>query len=81
MGYPLWQRFIRPRIARQHAHVKSKGMFVSQHSCGDCREVFPDLVACGLDMYNTFQPEIYDIEQFKRALGEKVQQKTLETGA
>ena len=69
MGYPLWKRFIAPRIEREYAYVKSKGMFVAQHSCGDCHEVFPDLEAFGLDIYNTFQPEVYDIDYFKKRFG------------
>ena len=72
MGYPLWKRFIRPRIEQQYAYVHQKGMFVAQHSCGDCSEVFPDLVAVGLDIYNTFQPEVYDIAYFKKAYGDSI---------
>ena len=72
MGYPLWKRFIAPRIEREYRYVKSKGMYVAQHSCGDCREVFPDLEAFGLDIYNTFQPEVYDIEFFKERYGKSI---------
>ena len=49
--------------------VKSKGKFVSLHSCGDIHELFPDLIEIGLDVYQTFQPEIYDIREFKREYG------------
>lgn len=69
MGLPFWKRFIRPRLARMYARVKEKGMFVAQHSCGDCVSVFPDLVEMGLDIYNTFQPEVYDIEYCKKTFG------------
>jgi len=31
--------------------------------------VFPDLKKYGLDIYNTFQPEVYDIETFKETYG------------
>jgi len=72
MGYPLWKRFIRPRITKMYAHVKSKGLYVGQHSCGDCRQVFPDLVEAGLDIYNTFQPEVYDIADFKARFGDHI---------
>ncbi len=71
-GYPLWKQFIAPRIQREYAYVKSKGMFVAQHSCGDCSQVFPDLVQSGLDIYNTFQPEVYDIEYFKETYGDSI---------
>ena len=69
MGYPLWKEFIFPRLKILYEYVKGKGMFVAQHSCGDCRELFPDFVELGLDIYNTFQPEVYDIEEFKERFG------------
>ena len=72
MGYSLWKQFIGPRIQREYTYVKHKGMYVAQHSCGDCREVFPDLEAYGLDIYNTFQPEVYDIRAFKERFGSSI---------
>jgi len=69
MGPPIWREFMRPRLKRQYDYVKSKGMYVAQHSCGDVREVFPDLVDMGMDIYNTFQPEIFDVEEMKREYG------------
>ena len=72
MGYPLWKRFIKPRLKKMYDHVKKYGMYVAQHSCGDCRQVFPDLVELGLDIYNTFQPEVYDIVDFKERFGKNL---------
>ena len=72
MGPPMWKEFIRPRLKRQYDHVKGRGMFVAQHSCGDIREVFSDLVDFGLDIYNTFQPEIFDVAEMKRIYGQNV---------
>jgi len=72
MGLPLWRKYIRPCLSRMYAHVKSKGMFVAQHSCGDCVSVFPDLVEMGLDIYNTFQPEVYDIDFCKKTYGDRL---------
>ena len=72
MGPPIWKEFIRPRLKRQYDYVKSKGMYVAQHSCGDIREVFSDLVDMGLDIYNTFQPEIFDVGLMKREYGRDV---------
>ena len=69
MGYPLWKEFILPRQKIMYDFVKSKGKYVAQHACGDCRELFPDLVYLGLDIYNTFQPEVYDIVDFKKRFG------------
>ncbi len=72
MGPAVWREFIKPRLREQYDYVKTKGMYVAQHSCGDIRDVFPDLVELGLDIYNTFQPEIYDIAQMKRDYGEDI---------
>jgi len=69
MGPHLWRKFIKPRMARMYERVKSHGKFVSQHSCGDIHEIFPDLIDIGLDVYQTFQPEIYDIAAIKREYG------------
>ena len=46
--------------------AKEKGLFVIQHSCGDSHAIFDDLIEIGLDCYQTFQPEIYDIENMKK---------------
>jgi uroporphyrinogen decarboxylase len=72
MGPRHWREFLKPRIERMYAHVKSKGMYVAQHSCGDVSEIFEDLVAAGMDIYNTFQPEVYDIVEMKRRYGPRV---------
>ncbi len=69
MGPVFWRRYIKPRLARMYERVKAKGLYVAQHSCGDIHEIFPDLIDIGLDIYNTFQPEIYDVEKVKREYG------------
>lgn len=70
MGPRLWREFIRPRMARMYRRVKDAGKFVFQHSCGDIYEVFDDIVEIGLDVYQTFQSEIYDFEQVKLEYGD-----------
>lgn len=72
MGPELWRTFIKPRMAKMYARVKSKGKFVIQHSCGDIQQIMPDLIDIGLDVYQTFQPEIYDIKAIKRQYGSKL---------
>ncbi|MEN6313843.1 MAG: uroporphyrinogen decarboxylase family protein [Clostridiaceae bacterium] len=69
MGPDCWRRFIKPRVAKMYERVKNKGKFVSQHSCGDISEILPDLIDMGLDVYQTFQPEIYDIGKVKKEYG------------
>ena len=72
MGPDHWRRFIKPRIEKMYAYVKSKGMLVAQHSCGDVSEIFGDIVDAGMDIYNTFQPEVYDGALMKRLHGDRV---------
>ena len=69
MGPLHWRRFIKPRMARMYERVVSKGLIVSQHSCGDIHEIFPDLIDIGLNLYQTFQPEIYDLRTVKSEYG------------
>ena len=69
MGPALWREFIKPRMAKLYSRVKEQGKFVLQHSCGDIHEIFPDLIEIGLDVYQTFQPEIYDIQKIKNEYG------------
>jgi len=69
MGPDHWRRFIKPHLKRMYARVKARGKFVLAHSCGDIEQLFPDLIDIGLDAYNTFQPEIYDIHAVKQEFG------------
>lgn len=69
MGAPLWKEFIKPRMAKMYARAKANGKFIFQHSCGDIQDIFDDLIEIGLDCYQTFQPEIYDIAQIKAKYG------------
>lgn len=69
MGPAHWRTFIKPRMARMFEKIKRTGRFVSLHSCGDIHELFPDLIDIGLDVYQTFQPEIYDVQSVKREFG------------
>ena len=72
MGPDHWRTYIKPRMARMFGRVKAKNKFVSLHSCGDISEIFPDLIEIGLDCYQTFQPEIYDIKKVKEEYGGKL---------
>lgn len=69
MGPGYWRKFIKPALAEMYTAIKSRGLYLCQHSCGDIHEVFGDLIDLGLDMYNTFQPEIYDVAKIKQQYG------------
>ena len=72
MGPVMWQKFIKPHLAKMYGAVKAKGKFVIQHSCGDIQEVYPDLIEIGLDAHQTFQPELFDIAEIKKQYNGKL---------
>lgn len=59
MGPKCWREYILPYLKRMYSRVHAAGKYVSQHSCGDIREIMDDVIDAGLNMYNTYQPEIY----------------------
>jgi uroporphyrinogen decarboxylase len=69
MGPDLWREFIRPRIAQMYERVKSHGKRVFIHSCGRVDSIFPDLIECGVDVFNPFQPEVMDVFEAKAKYG------------
>lgn len=69
MGVPLWQKYIKPQLARTFAPVKAKGLPVFLHSCGNIYDILDDLIEIGLDCYQTVQPEIYDLKLLKDNFG------------
>lgn len=72
MGAPLWRRFLKPRLSRMYGAVKRAGKFVFIHSCGDVKEVFPDLIEIGVDVFNPFQPEVMDAHWMKKTYGDRI---------
>lgn len=62
MGPKCWRRFIKPCLARLYERAHKAGRYVVQHSCGDIRAVMDELGEIGLNVYQTFQPEIYGLD-------------------
>jgi uroporphyrinogen decarboxylase len=65
MGPRCWRAFIKPYLSKMYERVRDAGRFVSQHSCGDIREIMDDVTGIGLNMYQTYQPEIYGFDYAK----------------
>jgi len=72
MGPRLWERFLKPRLARQYASAKQAGKFVAIHSCGKVQELFLRLIEIGVDCFNPFQPEVMNVYEMKRAFGDRL---------
>jgi uroporphyrinogen decarboxylase len=69
MGPERWREFVKPRVRQMYAAVKSRGRKVFIHSCGKVDELFPDLIECGVDVFNPFQPEVIDVFAAKARYG------------
>ena len=65
----MWRKYIKPSMKRIFEKAKSKGKKIVLHSCGDLRDIMPEVIEIGVDVYNTIQPEIYDIKQLKNEYG------------
>jgi len=72
MGPPMWRKYIKPSMERIFSKVKSKGKKIVLHSCGDLRDIFPEVIEMGVDVYNTLQPEIYNLKKMKREYGKDI---------
>jgi uroporphyrinogen decarboxylase len=66
MGAKHWRRFLKPRLERMYGQVKAADKRVFIHSCGDVKELFPELIEIGLDCFNPLQPEVMDVFEMKR---------------
>lgn len=72
MSPEMWRQFFKEGWATMFSRVKSRGKLVALHSCGNISELLPDLIDIGLDIYQTVQPEVYDLEQLKADFGDRL---------
>jgi uroporphyrinogen decarboxylase len=52
-----WRAAIAPGFMEYVALIKSYGARAMHHTCGSVVEIIPDLIACGLDVLQSIQPE------------------------
>lgn len=72
MGPNLWREFIKPHIRVLFQRVKGHGKYMFLHSCGETDQLFGDLIECGLDVFNPFQPEVMDVYRLKEEFGDRL---------
>jgi uroporphyrinogen decarboxylase len=72
MSPAMWRKFFREGLATMFSRVKSSGKIVALHSCGNIADLLPDLVDIGLDIYQTVQPELYDLRTLKSEFGDRL---------
>jgi len=72
MSPEVWRFLFKPRFKKMFDKVKSKNKFVALHSCGDITLLLGDLIDIGLDIYQTVQPEVYDLNKLKSEFGKSL---------
>lgn len=68
----LWREIFKPRYKKQFELVKSFGMDVWFHSCGNIMSIIPDFIEIGVDVLNLNQPDIFGIDELAVKFGGKV---------
>jgi hypothetical protein len=58
----LWRDEFKPRFQALVAHAHSLGLSVIMHSCGQISAIVPDLIACGIDVFQFDQPTLHGID-------------------
>jgi uroporphyrinogen decarboxylase len=72
MGAERWRRFFKPRYRELYGRARDAGKAVLTHCCGNIEEILPDVIEIGLDVYESFQPEVMDIYAVKKKWGDKL---------
>jgi uroporphyrinogen decarboxylase len=70
----LWRRFIRPRWQEILNDVRARcpGTRTFLHSCGNIREIVPDIVELGFNVLHPIQPECMDFAEIRREFGRHI---------
>lgn len=68
----MWREFIKPRFKRTCDAARRHGLYVSLHSCGNVEALIPDMIDCGVDVFDPFQPEAMDIWKLYREYRERI---------
>lgn len=72
MSPDIWREYIKPGMKLMAEKIKNKKKYIVLHSCGNIIDIFPDLIEIGIDVYNTVQPEIYDLKWLKNEYGKYI---------
>ena len=69
-----WRKLFFPRLKLMCQLGHKYGAKVMLHSCGSTRQIWPDLIEAGVDIYDTVQPEAagMDPAQLKYEFGDRI---------
>ena len=72
MSPKTWRELLAPGAKREYDVIREAGLDVWVHSCGNIRQIMPDLVEMGVNVLNPIQPECMDICELKDTFGDKM---------
>lgn len=72
MSPDSWHSMIKPGEQKEYDLIHSYNKDVWVHSCGNVRQILPDLCEMGVDVLNPLQPECMDIYEIKQTFGDKI---------
>lgn len=74
MSEDTWSDLFRPALEMIIAEIRSavQGATIAYHSCGYVEPLVPGLIATGIDVLESLQPECNDVAQIVRAYSDRV---------
>ena len=72
LGPERWRYFIKPRLAKLYDRIHRAGKFTINHSCGNVKDIIPDLIEIGLDVLQSVQPEAMNPYELKKEFGKDI---------
>lgn len=72
MSPQIWREMIKPGEQKEYDLIRAYKKDVWVHSCGNVRQIIPDLCEMGVDVLNPIQPECMDIFEIKETFGDKL---------
>ncbi len=72
LGPDRWRRFVKPRWAKVYDAVHAQGKITMSHCDGCVTEIMDDIIAIGLDVLESVQPEAMNPYELKAKWGDKI---------
>jgi uroporphyrinogen decarboxylase len=72
MSPKVWRELLAPGAKREYDVIREAGLDVWIHSCGNIRQIIPDLIDMGAQVLNPIQPECMDVYELKDTFGNRM---------
>lgn len=69
---PTLRKYIFPIYKNMAAAAHSQNKPFILHSCGDLKEVYEDIIACGVDAKHSYEDTIIPVKDFKKKYGQRI---------